>query len=53
MRTGIAYQVGDALVKVAGSETRMLVLLMAVATLGAVMKSSTGWWPSHPRGAGA
>ncbi|HDX8615210.1 TPA: SLC13 family permease [Aeromonas dhakensis] len=43
VRTGIAYQVGDALVKVAGSsETRMLVLLMvAVATLGAVM-SSTG-----------
>jgi len=43
VRTGIAYQVGDTLVKVAGSsETRMLVLLMvAVATLGAVM-SSTG-----------
>lgn len=43
VRTGIAYQVGDALVKVAGSsETRLLVLLMvAVATLGAVM-SSTG-----------
>lgn len=35
VRTGIAYQVGDALVKVAGSsETRLLVLLMvAVATL--------------------
>ncbi|MBZ6072587.1 SLC13 family permease [Aeromonas schubertii] len=43
VRTGIAYQVGDALVKVAGSsETRLLVLLMvAVAGLGAVM-SSTG-----------
>lgn len=43
VRTGIAYQVGDALVKVAGSsETRLLVLLMvAVALLGAVM-SSTG-----------
>lgn len=43
VRTGIAYQVGDALVKVAGSsETRLLVLLMvAVAALGAVM-SSTG-----------
>ncbi|MGE6108880.1 SLC13 family permease [Aeromonas sobria] len=43
VRTGIAYQVGDALVKVAGnSEIRLLVLLMvAVAGLGAVM-SSTG-----------
>lgn len=43
VRTGIAYQVGDALVKVAGSsEIRLLVLLMvAVATLGAFM-SSTG-----------
>ncbi|MGR6725346.1 SLC13 family permease [Aeromonas veronii] len=43
VRTGIAYQVGDALVKVAGSsETKLLVLLMvAVASLGAVM-SSTG-----------
>ncbi|PTT53120.1 SLC13 family permease [Aeromonas sp. HMWF014] len=43
VRTGIAYQVGDMLVKVAGSsEIRMLVLLMvAVSLLGAVM-SSTG-----------
>ncbi|MGY3958055.1 SLC13 family permease [Aeromonas popoffii] len=43
VRTGIAYQVGDMLVKVAGSsEIRMLVLLMvAVTLLGAVM-SSTG-----------
>lgn len=43
VRTGIAYLVGDMLVKVAGSsEIRMLVLLMvAVSLLGAVM-SSTG-----------
>lgn len=43
VRTGVAYQVGDWLVKVAGSsETRMLMLLMVtVAGLGAFM-SSTG-----------
>lgn len=43
VRTGIAYQVGEWLMRVAGkSETRMLILLMlTVATLGAVM-SSTG-----------
>lgn len=43
VRTGIAYQLGDLLVKLAGnSETRMLIFLMlAVAALGAVM-SSTG-----------
>ncbi|SUB83113.1 Na(+)/dicarboxylate symporter [Pragia fontium] len=43
VRTGIAYQVGDWLVRVAGSsETKLLVLLMlAVAGLGSVM-SSTG-----------
>jgi di/tricarboxylate transporter len=43
VRTGVAYQVGDWLVKVAGSsETRMLILLMVtVAGLGAFM-SSTG-----------
>ncbi|ATA21385.1 di/tricarboxylate transporter [Gibbsiella quercinecans] len=43
VRTGVAYQVGDWLVKVAGSsETKMLALLMAtVAGLGAFM-SSTG-----------
>lgn len=43
VRTGVAYQVGDWLMKVAGnSETRMLVLLMlTVAGLGAFM-SSTG-----------
>ena len=43
VRTGVAYQVGDWLVKVAGdSEAKMLVLLMiTVAALGAVM-SSTG-----------
>ncbi|MBW7983622.1 SLC13 family permease [Enterobacillus tribolii] len=43
VRTGVAYQVGDWLVRVAGdSETKMLSLLMvAVASLGAVM-SSTG-----------
>lgn len=43
VRTGVAYRVGDWLVKQAGqSETRLLVLLMvAVAGLGSVM-SSTG-----------
>jgi di/tricarboxylate transporter len=43
VRTGVAYQVGDWLVKVAGSsETKMLMLLMVtVAGLGAFM-SSTG-----------
>lgn len=43
VRTGVAYQVGEWLMKVAGnSETRMLVLLMlTVAGLGAFM-SSTG-----------
>ncbi|NRN29764.1 SLC13 family permease [Photorhabdus heterorhabditis] len=43
VRTGVAYQMGDWLVKVAGnSETKMLVLLMmTVAGLGAFM-SSTG-----------
>jgi di/tricarboxylate transporter len=43
VRTGVAYQVGDWLMKVAGSsETRMLILLMVtVAGLGAFM-SSTG-----------
>ncbi|WP_261145803.1 SLC13 family permease [Serratia entomophila] len=43
VRTGVAYQVGDWLVKVAGSsETRMLMLLMVTVTgLGAFM-SSTG-----------
>ncbi|HEY0209833.1 SLC13 family permease [Acerihabitans sp.] len=43
VRTGIAYQVGEWLMRAAGnSETRMLVLLMVtVATLGAIM-SSTG-----------
>ncbi len=43
VRTGVAYQVGDWLVRVAGSsETRMLMLLMVtVAGLGAFM-SSTG-----------
>ncbi|ACS86332.1 SLC13 family permease [Musicola paradisiaca] len=43
VRTGVAYQVGDWLMHVAGqSETRMLILLMAtVALLGAFM-SSTG-----------
>ena len=43
VRTGVAYQVGDWLMKVAGqSETRMLILLMlTVAGLGAFM-SSTG-----------
>ncbi|AJI95726.1 citrate transporter family protein [Yersinia ruckeri] len=43
VRTGVAYQVGDWLVKVAGhSETKMLALLMVtVAGLGAFM-SSTG-----------
>lgn len=43
VRTGVAYQVGDWLVKVAGSsETKMLTLLMVtVAGLGAFM-SSTG-----------
>lgn len=43
VRTGIAYQVGDWLVRVAGSsENKLLILLMlAVAGLGSVM-SSTG-----------
>lgn len=43
VRTGIAYRLGDWLVKTAGSsETRLLILLMlAVAGLGSVM-SSTG-----------
>lgn len=43
VRTGVAYQVGEWLMRVAGdSEAKMLVLLMAtVAALGAVM-SSTG-----------
>lgn len=43
VRTGVAYQVGDWLMRVAGqSETRLLVLLMCtVALLGAFM-SSTG-----------
>lgn len=43
VRTGVAYQVGEWLMQVAGdSEAKMLVLLMAtVAALGAVM-SSTG-----------
>ncbi len=43
VRTGVAYQMGDWLVKVAGSsETKMMVLLMlTVSGLGAVM-SSTG-----------
>ncbi|WP_413727942.1 SLC13 family permease [Sodalis sp. RH19] len=43
VRTGIAYQVGEWLMRVAGkSETRMLILLMiTVAALGAIM-SSTG-----------
>lgn len=43
VRTGVAYQVGDWLMRVAGqSETRMLILLMTtVALLGAFM-SSTG-----------
>lgn len=43
VRTGVAYRVGDWLVRTAGrSETRLLVLLMlAVAGLGSVM-SSTG-----------
>ncbi|PVZ85601.1 SLC13 family permease [Serratia sp. S1B] len=43
VRTGVVYQVGDWLVKVAGSsETKMMVLLMlCVAGLGAIM-SSTG-----------
>ncbi|UCZ74618.1 SLC13 family permease [Dickeya zeae] len=43
VRTGVAYQVGDWLMRVAGqSETRMLILLMCtVALLGAFM-SSTG-----------
>ncbi len=43
VRTGIAYQVGEWLMRVAGkSETRMLILLMiTVAALGAFM-SSTG-----------
>jgi di/tricarboxylate transporter len=43
VRTGVAYQVGDWLVKVAGhNEVRLLVLLMvSVAGLGSVM-SSTG-----------
>lgn len=43
VRTGIAYQVGDWLVRAAGqSETKLLILLMlAVAGLGSVM-SSTG-----------
>lgn len=43
VRTGIAYQVGDKLVKSAGSsETKLIVLLMlAIAGLGSVM-SSTG-----------
>lgn len=43
VRTGIAYQVGDKLVKVAGnSEVKLLILLMvAVSGLGAFM-SSTG-----------
>ncbi|MGM3175295.1 SLC13 family permease [Dickeya lacustris] len=43
VRTGVAYQVGDWLMRVAGqSETRMLILLMVtVALLGAFM-SSTG-----------
>lgn len=43
VRTGVAYQVGDWLMKVAGhSETKMLILLMlTVAGLGAFM-SSTG-----------
>ncbi|GKX55929.1 SLC13 family permease [Leminorella grimontii] len=43
VRTGIAYQVGDWLVRVAGnSEAKLLILLMlAVASLGSVM-SSTG-----------
>lgn len=45
VRTGVAYQMGDWLVRVAGSsEVKMLVLLMiCVASLGAFM-SSTGWW---------
>lgn len=43
VRTGVAYQMGDWLVRVAGSsEVKMLVLLMiCVASLGAFM-SSTG-----------
>jgi di/tricarboxylate transporter len=43
VRTGIAYQVGDKLVKAAGSsETKLLILLMlSIAGLGSVM-SSTG-----------
>ncbi|MCP5661478.1 SLC13 family permease, partial [Klebsiella pneumoniae] len=43
VRTGVAYQMGDWLVRVAGSgETRLLVFLMvSVAGLGAFM-SSTG-----------
>ncbi|VTR48923.1 transporter, divalent anion:Na+ symporter (DASS) family [Serratia fonticola] len=43
VRTGVAYQVGDWLVRVAGSsETKMMMLLMfTVAGLGAFM-SSTG-----------
>ncbi len=42
VRTGVAYQVGEWLMRVAGqSETRMLILLMVtVASLGAVMSSS-------------
>jgi di/tricarboxylate transporter len=42
VRTGVAYQVGEWLMRVAGqSETRMLILLMVtVAALGAVMSSS-------------
>lgn len=45
VRTGVAYQMGDWLVRVAGSsEVKMLVLLMiCVASLGAFM-SSTGVW---------
>ncbi|MEA9389144.1 SLC13 family permease [Acerihabitans sp. TG2] len=42
VRTGVAYQVGEWLMRVAGqNETRMLILLMlTVALLGAVMSSS-------------
>ncbi len=47
VRTGVANQIVDFLLKhSAGSETRLVVLLMlAVAGLGSVM-SSTGWWRS-------
>lgn len=45
VRTGIAYTVGNWLMRVAGSsETRLLVLLMvAVAGLGAFMSSNGTW----------